>query len=134
MKPRPGALVLLFGLTADQEKLVRITGLKWGLRCRAIPAAQYETPLEQLVANQPSETAYEGDVPAAQALLLSGIPGSILTPFLQQLRRAGLPTSVLKAVLTPDNRHWTPLALLDELTKERDAIAAGQSPAHGGQA
>lgn len=131
MKPRPGALILLFGLTAAQEKLVRTAGLKWGLRCRVVPITQYNRTLEQLIANRPSELPeYEGPAPAGQAILLSGIPGALLQTFLQQLQRSHLPHSVLKAVLTEHNRQWTVLTLLEELGRERDAIANGDAPAH----
>ena len=131
MKPRSGASVLLFGLTAGQEKLVRTAGLKWGLRCRTVPQEYYNRTLLQLVSGKQAEVpAYSGPVPQTAALLLAGVPSSVLQPFLQQLRKAGLPTSVLKAVLTEQNSSWTAVALLEELAQEHAALAAGSTPVH----
>lgn len=132
MKPRPGALVLLFGLTAEQERTVRTAGLKWGLRCRSVPAEQYNCTLAQLVSGKKQElTPYADPVPQTAALLLAGIPASVLQPFLQQLRKAGLPTSVLKAVLTEQNSAWPAVTLLEELAREHAALTAGSASPHG---
>ena len=130
MKPRAGALILLFGLTAAQEKSVRTAGLQWGLRCRAVPAAHYNRTMTQLLTGKSDAADYDGPVPDVQALLLAGIPGSILQPFLQKLRKAGLPASVMKAVLTEQNSGWTALTLLEELQREHAALTAGENTVH----
>ncbi len=60
------------------------------------------------------------------ALILNGLDRKQLDGFLRQLREGGV-TIPLKAMVTPTNQAWTLAALLEELVRERDAIARQKS-------
>lgn len=66
-----------------------------------------------------------------EIIIFSGIPDKELDEFLFSYRKAGLAPTKLKAVVTPQNVHWTLYHLIRELSAERAQLegTAGRLPA-----
>ena len=63
--------------------------------------------------------------PAESLLLLDGVDGPALQALLAALRAREVSVDY-KAVVTPHNRSWTVLELMEELKRERQAIREAQ--------
>lgn len=71
-------------------------------------------------------------VPPEPALVFSALSDRSLEQVLTALREQQLAAGCLKAVLTPHNRGWALGALLEELRRERGAIASKAEAEEGG--
>lgn len=63
-------------------------------------------------------------------LIMAFFTPPLMDRLLLSLKKNGIGNRLIKAVLTPSNAEWTPGRLFEELTKERDAIAAGSKARH----
>ena len=125
-------LILLYNLDNPKGAKIRRMCLPLGLRTRLVAPEEYGLPLGELVDGAAPETPWTGETFGDEMLLLVNCTGPLLDRFLQGFRRNKIPAVYLKAVLTPTNRDWNSVALHGELTRERQAIAQGQS-AHSKQ-
>ncbi len=119
-------LALLYGLSASQaqgdlvQMALRDAGIPFkeilpqeiGLRVGALAG------LDSLDANPPMVEPV-----SLSAMLFCGFSEQRLRETLALLRERGASAAVLKAVLTPNNRDWRFCDLLEELKKEREALA-----------
>ena len=71
---------------------------------------------------------YPGGPLGGRMIVLCGVEDQ-LDDLLPALREAGAGPDCLKAVLTVHNKEWTPLALFEELNREREAIQRKQGKA-----
>ncbi|MDE6312288.1 MAG: DUF3783 domain-containing protein [Lachnospiraceae bacterium] len=62
-----------------------------------------------------------------ELLVFSGMPEKRLDEFLAEYRTESIEPVGLKAIITPQNVHWSLYELTAELVKERAAIIMGQS-------
>ena len=92
------------------------------LRMRVVEPDRYHIPLEELARGkgEPGEAA---DPLPEPMLVFCGLPPALLNQVLEVIRAAKLPPIPLKAVLTETNQEWDTKQLLEELMKEREAIA-----------
>lgn len=123
------ATLLTCNLSPQKATSLRVLALRLGLQVKPIPAEQADHTLSQLLFGLtdpaiPSTPDFSGEL-----LIMAGLTGKTLDLLLQGLRRQRVHIP-LKAVLTETNASWTLVQLYEELCRERDAFAAGESADH----
>ena len=84
--------------------------------------ADAETRLGEML-TRPDQTGLGADSDTARAIVMSGITANELDNIISAYRSTGLPRP-LWATLTPVSENWTLATLLEELKKERSAMAS----------
>ena len=84
--------------------------------------ADAETRLGEML-SKPDQTGLGADSDTARAVVMSGITANELDNIISVYRSTGLPRP-LWATLTPVSENWTLATLLEELKKERSAMAS----------
>ena len=113
--------VLLFGFETLPE-ILTVAGIVQQFGGEAVPVAKESCGLT-LEALAQGKTGRESGVPiGGKMLVFCGLERE-LDGLLAALRQAGV--VCLKAVLTPDNRSWTPGRLYRELQREHRAMGRG---------
>lgn len=126
--PRP--TILAFNLTDARLAKLRFLCMKLGLLVKPVPQDDYAQPLAALASLVERSTAAE--VPETfteEMIVFCHMTNVQLNQFLQTAKQQRVPAFPLKAILTPTNAEWTPVALCAELKEERAAILSG-SQAH----
>lgn len=122
--------VLLCGATPDwQAALETLLATHQLAHLPVVPvsASLGALPLETLAATRPPVPAGDAAL-APPAVILSGLREAELDTLMTAYRQRGLPRA-LWAMLTPANAGWTAIALLTELTREREALRAAMAAA-----
>ena len=126
MKP----MILVFNIPADKLSKLRFTCMRLGIQVCPVDAADYGQTIGALCgmadrtdAPAPEETFTE------DMLVMANFTQQLANRLLSALKQGRLPIR-LKAVVTPTNAHWNPVALHKELTAERAAIAQGKEAEH----
>lgn len=94
-----------------------------GFTLKELVAQQFSDSLGALASGMGGGASYEGPAPQDPLLVLADFSETQLDALLAGLRQAGA-VIPLKAVLTPTNRNWTVLELLEELRREHEAVAS----------
>ena len=134
-------VLLCYNLNEDKARGVRMAATRLKIRVRRVEAQEYALPLAVLcgLESAAQEAAQmdtvtepaEGTAAFADEMLVMALfPPGMMELFLQTMRRMGVTSIALKAVLTPTNAAWSSAWLRDELSREREAIRAGQEAAH----
>ena len=115
--------VLLFGFETLPE-ILTVAGIVQQFGGEAVPVAKEGCGLT-LEAFAQGKTGRESGVPiGGKMLVFCGLERE-LDGLLAALRQAGIGRDCLKAVLTPDNRSWTPGRLYRELQREHRVMGRG---------
>ena len=118
--------VLLYNISADKLKKIRVILLRLGLQGRVVTAEEFALPVGQLAGLEdfsPAETAQAdaGEAFREEMLVMCGLSSAQFSGFLNALRqnRCGV---ALKAVLTETNAAWSSVQLQRELRREHEAL------------
>lgn len=117
--------LLLFGFDSLLNILALEAAVKpLGVELVPVGRTDYNKPLAVLAGLDSTEgpiAPYAGGPLGGRMLVLCGLDDK-LDELLPALNRAGAGPECLKAVLTPQNRGWTALALYQELLREHQAM------------
>ena len=126
MKPGNAGTVLLYNCPgAKFSKLQQIFAML-RLRMRTVSPDRYHLPLSDLAAGVGEPGPEQEPIPESM-LVFCGLNQALLNQVLEIIRLSKLPPIPLKAVLTETNQSWNTLQLHQELLREREAIANGES-------
>ena len=103
------AKILLFGVSTQKDRAVRVAAEKIGVDVTAVNRRDY---------GHKNGKIYNGPDFAMEMLVFSGMDSQQVDAFLAEYKATGLPPVALKAIVTPYNVSWTADALLRELMKE----------------
>lgn len=126
--------VLLYNISADKLKKIRVILLRLGLQGRVVTAEEFTLPVGQLAGLEdfsPAETAQvdAGESFREEMLVMCGLPSPLFSAFLNALRQNRC-TVALKAVLTETNAGWSSIRLLRELAAEHEAMRNAAKSVH----
>lgn len=126
--PRP--TILAFHLTDARLAKLRFVCMKLGLLVQVVPPEDFTQPLSALAGlTERIPEPEKADAFPEEMLVFCHMTNAQLNRFLQTLKQQRVPAFPLKAILTPTNADWTPIALCAELKEERAAVLSG-SQAH----
>lgn len=126
--PRP--TILAFNLTDARLAKLRFVCMKLGLLVQVVPREDFTQPLSALAGlTERIPELEKADAFPEEMLVFCHMTNAQLNRFLQTLKQQRVPAFPLKAILTPTNADWTPIALCAELKEERAAVLSG-SQAH----
>lgn len=121
--------VLLYGLEAEQERLIKAHCLVKKIRVHQIQPQEIFLPLGRLCGLEQEQEPGEAEGKISEPLLIMAhFSPSLRDGFLRELRRRKIPPISLKAVLTPTNQSWSLLELYEELKREREAFEGRGAP------
>ena len=126
--------VLLYNISADKLKKIRVILLRLGLQGRVVTPEEFMLPVGQLAGLDglsPAETAQEGAEEAfrEEMLVMCDLPSAVFSAFLNALRQNRC-TVALKAVLTQTNAGWSSARLHRELAAEHEAMRNAAKSVH----
>ena len=126
--------VLLYNISAEKLKKIRVILLRLGLTGRVVRTEEFALPVGQLAGLDglsPAETAQEGAEEAfrEEMLVMCDLPSSVFSAFLNALRQNRC-TVALKAVLTETNAGWSSERLHRELAAEHEAMRNAAKSVH----
>lgn len=116
--------LLLFNLEGEKLAKIRAIACRLGLDTLAVPREDFHRPLGSLldgVKCAPAEGADFDD----EMLVME----TLSSPLLEALRAEGVPVA-LKAIVTVQNRLWSPAALCRELRREHEALRTALPKKH----
>lgn len=118
--------VLVFNLTDKAMKLkLEQTLFPYHVRLKKVLLSDYNKTLGTILGLSEEEVSkpepYAGGELDSPMLIFAGIADNKLNLMLQGLRNAKV-TIAHKAILTPTNIGWTPLACFEELNREHEAL------------
>ena len=127
--------VLLYNISAEKLKKIRVILLRLGLQGRVVTAVEFSLPVGQLAGLEglsPAESAQEGaeETFREEMMVMCGLPSTVFSAFLNALRQNRCPVA-LKAVLTQTNAGWSSVRLHRELAAEHEAIKQAAKSVHG---
>ena len=117
-------VVLLYEMHGKRAAKLRMVAMRFRIRVRPVARSEYALPIERLLDEPPAQDATGEPLPE-EMLVMARFPAGLMQAFLQGIRKSGLRPVSLKAMLTPTNAAWDSRALALELSKEREAFAAG---------
>ena len=115
------AKILLFGVSTQKDRAVRVAAEKIGVDVTAVNRRDYGQKIGTLAGItgfSRDRKTYEGPDFAAEMLVFSGLTPPQVDTFLNEYKATGQPPVPLKAIVTPHNVTWTADALFRELMKE----------------
>ena len=115
------AKILLFGVSTQKDRAVRVAAEKIGVDVTAVNRRDYGQKigtLAEISGFHKNGKIYNGPDFAMEMLVFSGMDSQRVDAFLAEYKATGLPPVALKAIVTPYNVSWTADALLRELMKE----------------
>jgi hypothetical protein len=126
--------VLLYNISADKLKKIRVILLRLGLHGRVVTPEEFMLPVGQLAGIEglsPAETAQEdaGEVFREEMLVMCDLPSAVFSAFLNALPQNRC-TVALKAVLTQTNAGWSSQRLHRELAAEHEAMRNAAKSVH----
>lgn len=126
--------VLLYNISADKLKKIRVILLRLGLQGRVVTPEEFMLPVGQLAGIEglsPAETAQEdeGEAFREEMLVMCDLPSAVFSAFLNALRQNRC-TVALKAVLTQTNAGWSSARLHRELAAEHEAMKQAAKSVH----
>ena len=122
--------ILAFNLSDARLAKLRFLCMKLGLLAKVIPPEDFTQPLAALAGLAARDESPEAAEPFADEMIVfCHMTNMQLNNFLKTAKQQRIPPFSLKAILTPTNAEWTPVALCAELKEEREAILSG-SQAH----
>ena len=126
--------VLLYNISADKLKKIRVILLRLGLQGRVVTAEEFALPVGQLAGLEdfsPAETAQAdaGEAFREEMLVMCDLPSPLFSAFLNALRQNRC-TVALKAVLTESNAGWSSERLHRELAAEHEAMRNAAKSVH----
>ena len=127
--------VLLYNISADKLKKIRVILLRLGLQGRVVTAEEFALPVGQLAGVEgfsPAETPQECSEESfrEEMLVMCNLPSTVFSAFLNALRQNRCPVA-LKAVLTETNAGWSSVRLHRELAAEHEAMRQAAKSVHG---
>lgn len=128
--------VLLYNITGDRSRQIRLLCIKQGLLIRQVEPAQYQMRLGALAGvegYEPEPASYEGEGFTDEMLVMKDFDGRMLNSFLMGFRSMKIPPVALKAVLTETNCSWTSLKLHEEISAEHAAMMAQKNLKNNGK-
>lgn len=125
-------VLLCYNLSGERARGVRMAAMRLKVRVREVRKDEYALPVGSLCGLEGLQGTQEtaGDF-SDEMLVMAFFPAGMMNLFLQTMRRTGAGYIALKAVLTETNAQWDSLRLHAELSREREALAAGATSAHG---
>ena len=126
--------VLLYNISADKLKRIRVILLRLGLQGRVITPEEFSLPVGQLAGIDglsPAEAALEAaeETFREEMLVMCDLPSPVFSAFLNALRQNRCPVA-LKAVLTEINAGWSSVRLHRELAAEHEAMKQAAKSVH----
>ncbi|MBQ8095389.1 MAG: DUF3783 domain-containing protein [Clostridia bacterium] len=118
-------MIMLYGMDVFKENTVAGIAVQQKLSVRHISASEAATPLRELLMPGTVADAPARDAPKAEIMIMALESRAVLDGFLDALKSAGVVVP-LKAVVTPTNVNWTVSELIQEITKEHEAMSAGK--------
>ena len=115
------AKILLFGVSTQKDRAVRVAAEKIGADVTAVNRRDYGQKIGTLAGISgfhKDGKIYDGPDFAMEMLVFSGMMPQQVDAFLAEYKVTGLPPVFLKAIVTPHNVSWTADALFRELLKE----------------
>ena len=127
--------VLLYNISADKLKKIRVILLRLGLQGRVITPEEFSLPVGHLAGIEglsPAETPQAGSEESfrEEMLVMCDLPSPVFSAFLNALRQNCCPVA-LKAVLTEINAGWSSVRLHRELAAEHEAMKQAAKSVHG---
>ena len=127
--------VLLYNISADKLKKIRVILLRLGLQGRVITPEEFSLPVGHLAGIEglsPAEAALEAaeETFREEMLVMCDLPSPVFSAFLNALRQNRCPVA-LKAVLTEINAGWSSVRLHRELAAEHEAMKQAAKSVHG---
>ncbi len=124
----PSPVVLTMGFDPEGTRAVMRAAMRLKIRVRPVHPQEADVPLGELCRTPAPQNLSAPGAPFPGAMLVMAFfPPGLMDRFLQALREANAARGALKAVLTPTNALWAAPQLYAELSRERDAIAAGRA-------
>ena len=122
--------ILAFNLPDARLSRLRFLCMKLGTLVKPVPAEDFNQPLAALagLTERTAEPEAAETFPD-EMIVFCHMTNAQLNSFLKTAKQQRIPPFPLKAILTPTNAEWTPVALCAELQEERAAILSG-SQAH----
>ena len=126
--------VLLYNISADKLKKIRVILLRLGLQGRVITPEEFSLPVGHLAGIEGLSSA-EAALEAAEEtfreemLVMCDLPSPVFSAFLNALRQNRCPVA-LKAVLTEINAGWSSVRLHRELAAEHEAMKQAAKSVH----
>ena len=126
-------VLLMYNLSGERARAISMAAMRLKIRVRRVAAEEYGLPLAILcgLEDAPEQQAQTAAPFEDEMLVMALFPAGMMNAFLQAMRRMSIAPVALKAVLTPTNAAWDSVRLREELAREREAIYAGVSAAHG---
>ncbi len=126
--------VLLYNISADKLKKIRVILLRLGLQGRLVMEDEFALPVGLLAGIEglsPAESAQEdtGEAFREEMLVMCDLPSPVFSAFLKALRQNRC-TVALKAVLTQTNAGWSSQRLHRELAAEHEAMRNAAKSVH----
>ncbi len=114
--------LILFNFDPARTALVAPCAAACGFDLRRAANREHRVPLSDIRGSTPADPLTQ---PAfREEMMVFEVPDHTLVfAFLDRLRESAVPAPALKAVLTPDNLHWTPEKLCAELKAEHAALS-----------
>lgn len=114
------AKILLFGVSTQKDRAVRVAAEKIGVDVTAVNRRDYGQKIGTLaeISGFHKNGKYITVLICNGMLVFSGMDSQQVDAFLAEYKATGLPPVALKAIVTPYNVSWTADALLRELMKE----------------
>ena len=115
------AVILLFGLKKEKEKVVRAVAQKLGANVTEVARKDYGQKLGVLAGIKgflKEKKQYDGPDFATEMMVVSGMNPQQVDAFLAEYKATGGQPVALKAIVTSHNVFWTADALFRELVKE----------------
>ncbi len=116
--------ILMYNCSGPEFSKLRQIFAMLRLRMRPVGPDRYHVPLIELAEGKEDASATAEEAISEPMLVFCGLGEALLHQVLEVIRVAKLPPIALKAVMTDTNREWNTKQLYEELSKEREAIAA----------
>ena len=121
--------VLLFHME-DPEMLskIRVALMIQKITVKVVAVSDYNQTVGYLagISGTPAKAGTYTGEDFDEPMMIFCMPSARLDGVLAAFRKAGIPAGIYKAMLTPTNSGWTPVALMAELKRERAEILKQQ--------
>lgn len=115
------SVVLLFGLAEEPAQVLTDALRAAGVRAHRVPDSHLGLRISEILARKAPAAPYDGEALAESMAVLHNLGNKGLDAALAAMRASGVSLG-LKAITTPVNLYWTPIALQRSLLSERAAI------------
>lgn len=123
-------ILLTFNVHEEKAKKLLLLSMQYKVRVQSVSKEEFGSSIGSILENNTKEVTDTHITFDDEMVVFAHFSQALLQSYLKSWRAMGIESIPLKAMLTPTNVKWTPIALHQELLEEAQWFKENKAPMH----